>query len=125
VTLYPSLDDVVAAHACLLGLFGGTQGIRDRAALEAALARPQSGYYGDVIEQAAALLESLSQNHPFIDGNKRTAIAVTAAFLHINGFRLGFDDLEAYQFMSQLYETNQFRFERLEPWLRQHAQPLP
>jgi death-on-curing protein len=125
VTLYPSLDDVVAAHARLLGLFGGTQGIRDRAALEAALARPQSGYYRDVIEQAAALLESLSQNHPFIDGNKRTAIAVTAAFLHINGFRLGFDDLEAYQFMSQLYETNQFRFERLEPWLRQHAQPLP
>jgi death-on-curing protein len=125
VTLYPSLDDVLAAHTRLLGLFGGTQGIRDRAALEAALARPQSGYYGDVIEQAAALLESLSQNHPFIDGNKRTAIAVTAAFLHINGFRLGFDDLEAYQFMSQLYETNQFRFERLEPWLRQHAQPLP
>ena len=76
MTLYPSLDDVLAAHTRVLGLFGGTQGIRDRAALEAALARPQSGYYGDVIEQAAALLESLSQNHPFIDGNKRTAIAV-------------------------------------------------
>jgi death-on-curing protein len=125
VTLYPCLDDVLAAHARLLGLFGGAQGIRDRAALEAALGRPQSGYYGDVIEQAAALLESLSQNHPFVDGNKRTAIAVTAAFLRINGFRLGFDDFEAYQFLIQLYQTDQFRFERLEPWLRQHAQPLP
>jgi death-on-curing protein len=125
VTLYPSLDDVLAAHTCLLALFGGAPGIRDRAALEAALARPQSGYYRDVIEQAAALLESLSQNHPFIDGNKRTAIAVTAAFLRVNSFRLEFDDLEAYQFLTRLYETNQFRFERLEPWLRQHAQPLP
>jgi death-on-curing protein len=69
VTIYPSLDDVLSAHARLLVLFGGAQGIRDRGALEAALARPRSGYYRDVIEEAAALLESLSQNHPFIDGN--------------------------------------------------------
>jgi death-on-curing protein len=123
--LYPSLPDVLAAHARLLVLFGGAQGIRDRGALEAALARPQSGHYRDVIEQAAALLESLSQNHPFIDGNKRTAIAVTAAFLRINGFRLDFDDLEAYHFLIQLYESNQFRWEWLEPWLRQHARPTP
>ena len=125
MTIYPSVDDVLSAHARLLVLFGGAQGIRDKGALEAALARPQSGYYRDVIEQAAALLESLSQNHPFIDGNKRTAIAVTAAFLGVNGFRLEFDDLEAYQFLIGLYESNQFRFERLEPWLRQHARSLP
>ena len=124
MTLYPSLDDVLASHARLIDLFGGAQGVRDRAALAAALARPQSGYYKDVIERAAALLESLSQNHPFIDGNKRTAIAVTAAFLLVNGFRLEFDDLEAYQFLIHLYETNQFSFERLEPWLRQHVQPV-
>jgi death-on-curing protein len=123
VTVYPSLADVLAAHGRLIALFGGARGIRDRAALEAALARPQSGYYRDVIGQAAALLESLSQNHPFVDGNKRTAIAVTAAFLRINGFRLDFDDLDAYHFLIQLYESNQFRWERLEPWLRQHAQP--
>ncbi|HXW15925.1 MAG TPA: type II toxin-antitoxin system death-on-curing family toxin [Terriglobia bacterium] len=124
MTLYPCLDDVIAAHARLILLFGGAQGIRDRGALEAALARPQSGYYRDVIEQAAALLESLSQNHPFIDGNKRTAIAVTAAFLRINGFRLEFNDLGAYHFLIELYENNQFRWERLEPWIRQHAQPV-
>jgi death-on-curing protein len=125
VTLYPSLPEVLAAHARLIVLFGGTQGIRDQGALEAALARPQSGHYRDIIEQATALLESLSQNHPFVDGNKRTAIAVTAAFLRINGFRLDFDDLEAYQFLTQLYQSNHFRLERLEPWLRQHAHPLP
>jgi len=123
VTLYPSLPEVLAAHSRLIALFGGAQGIRDRGALEAALGRPQSGYYRDVIEQAAALLESLSQNHTFVDGNKRTAIAVTAGFLRINGFTLNFDDLEAYHFLMELYESNQFRRERLEPWLRLHAQP--
>ncbi|MGD0224950.1 MAG: type II toxin-antitoxin system death-on-curing family toxin [Terriglobia bacterium] len=123
MTLYPSLPEVLAAHSRLIALFGGAQGIRDRGALEAALGRPQSGYYRDVIEQAAALLESLSQNHPFVDGNKRTAIAVTAGFLRINGFTLNFDDLEAYHFLMELYESNQFRRERLEPWLRLHAQP--
>jgi death on curing protein len=124
VIRFPTVSDVLAAHARLIVIFGGADGVRDRAALESALGRPQSGYYRDVIEQAAALLESLSQNHPFIDGNKRTAIAVAAAFLRINGFRLDFDDLDAYQFLLELYETNQFRFQRLEPWLRQHAQPV-
>ena len=71
MTLYPSVDEVLAAHARLIAVFGGAQGIRDRGALEAALARPQSGYYEDIIQQAAALLESLSENHPFVDGNKR------------------------------------------------------
>ena len=123
MTLYPSLPEVLAAHARLIVLFGGPHGIRDQGALEAALARPRSSYYRDVIEQAAALPESLSQNHPFVDGNKRTAIAVTAAFLRINGFRLDFDDLGAYQFLIRLYEAGQFRFEHLEPWLRKHAQP--
>ena len=125
MTFYPSPYEVLAAHARLLALFGGAPGLRDLGSLEAALARPQSGYYRDIIEQAAALLESLSQNHPFVDGNKRTAIAVTAAFLRMNGLRLKFDDLKAYDFLIQLYDQNQFRFERLEPWLRQHAQPVP
>ena len=124
MTLYPSIDEVLAAHARLIALFGGTQGVRDRGALEAALARPQSGYYKDVIEEGAALLESLSQNHPFIDGNKRTAIAVTAAFLRVNGWRLEFDDRQAYHFLMQLYERGEFRFELLEAWLRQRAQPI-
>ncbi len=122
MTLYPSVSDVLAAHVLLIKLFGGGEGVRDLAALEAALGRPQSGYYRDVIEEGAALLESLSQNHPFIDGNKRTAVAVTAAFLRVNGVRLDFHDMDAYRFLIQLYESNQFEWQRLEPWLRQHAQ---
>jgi death on curing protein len=69
-------------------------------ALESALARPQSGYYRDLIEEGAALWESLSQNHPFIDGNKRVAVTVTAAFLRVNGCRLRFDDITAFSFLS-------------------------
>jgi death-on-curing protein len=122
VTYYPGIEDVISAHSRLIARFGGTLGIRDRAALESALARPQTGYYEDLIQEATALWESLSQNHPFLDGNKRTAItAVTAAFLSVNGCRLDFDDAAAFQFMIELYESGTFRFAKLETWLRQHS----
>jgi death-on-curing protein len=74
----------------LIARFGGSDGIRDHGALESALARPRSGYYSDLIQEAAALWESLSQNHAFVDGNKRVAVTVTAAFLRVNGYRLEF-----------------------------------
>ncbi len=73
MTFYPTIDEVIAVHARLIARFGGSLGIRDRGALESALARPQTGYYADIIQEAAALWESLSQNHPFVDGNKRVA----------------------------------------------------
>ena len=121
MTYYPSLEEVLAAHTLVIARFGGADGLRDRAGLESALARPQSGYYSDLIQEAAALWESLSQNHPFFDGNKRIAITITAAFLRINGYRLRFDDVAAYEFMIQLYESGNFRFRELEAWLREHA----
>ena len=85
------------------------------------LARPRSGYYDDIIQEAAALWESLSQNHPFVDGNKRVAVTVTAAFLKVNGYRLEFDDIEAFSFLVDLYETGRLRFKEFETWLRQHS----
>jgi death-on-curing protein len=121
VTFYPAIDEVIAVHDRLVAQFGGLQGIRDRGALESALARPQSGYYDDIIQEAAALWESLSQNHPFVDGNKRVAVTVTAAFLRLNGYRLMFNDLEAFSFLIGLYESGRFQFRELEAWLRQHA----
>ncbi|MGA7237094.1 MAG: type II toxin-antitoxin system death-on-curing family toxin [Bryobacteraceae bacterium] len=96
--------------------------MRDRGALEAALARPQGGYYSDLIQEAAAPWESLSQNHPFLDGNKRTAVTVTAGFLKVNGYRLEFDDRQAFAFLMNLYETGRMRFPEIETWLRQHAE---
>ena len=87
--------------------------------MEAALYRPQTGYYADLIEQAAALWESLAQNQSFIDGNKRTAFAATYTFLAINGLRLTADAEETYVFVAK---ASQFRFEKLVPWLRAHVE---
>ncbi len=121
MTLYPTIEDTIAIHDKLIEQFGGSGGIRDLGALESALARPQSGYYQDLIQEAAALWESLSQNHAFIDGNKRIAVTMTAAFLKVNGIRLVFNDAEAYAFLLSLYESGRMCFDELERWLRLHT----
>jgi death-on-curing protein len=123
VTDYLTPIEVLAIHADLIDRYGGSTGIRDRGLLEAALFRPQTGYYADIIEEAAALWESLAQNHPFIDGNKRTAFAVMYTFLAINGTRLTADADETYRFISTLYEEKDFSFERLAAWLRENTGP--
>jgi death-on-curing protein len=84
MTDYLTVVEVLAIHDDQIKRYGGTAGVRDFGLLEAALFRPRTGYYADLIEEAAALWESLSQNHPFVDGNKRTAFAVTYTFLVIN-----------------------------------------
>ena len=123
MTDYLTPIEVLAIHADLIDRYGGSTGIRDRGLLEAALFRPQTGYYADIIEEAAALWESLAQNHPFIDGNKRTAFAVMYTFLAINGTRLTANADETYRFISTLYEEKDFSFERLAAWLRENTGP--
>ncbi len=120
---YVTLAEVLAMHADQIERYGGTQGVRDAGLLEAALYRPQTGYYNDLIEEAAALWESLAQNHPLIDGNKRTAFAATYTFLAINGARFAAEADDTYAFVARLYEANEFRFDRLVPWLRKHVTP--
>jgi death-on-curing protein len=122
---YLTLAEVLAIHADQIERYGGAQGVRDHGLLEAALFRPQTGYYADLIEEAAALWESLAQNHPFIDGNKRTAFAATYTFLAINGARLTTDAEETYVFIAALYGANQFNFDKLVPWLRSHVMQEP
>ncbi|PWU06387.1 MAG: type II toxin-antitoxin system death-on-curing family toxin [Terriglobia bacterium] len=121
MTDYLTLAEVLAMHADQIECYGGSHGVRDPGLLEAALFRPQTGYYGELIEEAAALWESMSQNHPFIDGNKRTAFAATYTFLAINGARLTADAQETQDFLVRLYEENQFTFDELVPWLRAHV----
>jgi death on curing protein len=120
---YLTLAEVLAIHTDQMERYGGSPRIRDRDLLESAVLRPQNGYYADVLEEAAALWESLSQNHPFVDGNKRTAFAATYTFLAINGFDIVTDAEETYAFMIDLYESDQFRFEYLLSWLRVHTTP--
>ena len=79
-------------HVFLIDEFGGSAGIRDEGALAAAVMRPQLGYYGSLTEEAAALMESLAVNHPFVDGNKRVAFFVTDVFLRENGHFIDCDD---------------------------------
>ena len=120
MTDYLTLAEVLAMHADQIDRYGGSPGVRDPGLLEAALYRPQTGYYADLIEEAAALWESLSQNHAFIDGNKRTAFAAAYTFLAVNGARLTANAQETWSFVAGLYETNQFSFDKLVPWLRNH-----
>ena len=122
---YLTMAEVLAIHADQIERYGGSHGVRDHGVLEAALYRPQTGYYADLIEEAAALWESLAQNHSFIDGNKRTAFAAAYTFLAINGARLTVDAEETYIFVAGLYETNQFSFDRLVSWLRTHVTQHP
>lgn len=121
MTDYLTTAEALAIHADQIERYGGSHGVRDYGLLEAALYRPQTGYYADLIEESAALWESLAQNHPFIDGNKRAAFAATYTFLAINGARLTTEAEETYSFVAGLYETNQFNFDRLVPWLRAHV----
>jgi len=101
-----------------LARYGGRPGMRGQGHLEAALFRPKTGHYVDLIEEAAALWESLAQYHPFIDGNGRTAFASTYTFLAINGIQLTATAEQTMAFIADLYPTNGFSFEVLVPWLR-------
>ncbi len=120
---YLSLVDVLAIHDMQIRVHGGADGLRDPGQLEAALFRPQSGYYRDLIAEAAALWESLSQNHPFVDGNKRTAFVCMAIFINMNGHQLLATDIEARDFVKKLYETGTMNFENIEAWLRANTGP--
>lgn len=98
-TLYLTLEEAMDLHHQLIERFGGTAGVRDLGLLESALARPRSGYYASLSEQAAAMLQSLAGNHAFLDGNKRLAFAATAVFLRMNGYKLAVDAEEAEHFL--------------------------
>lgn len=93
---YLTTADVLGLHAILLERYGGASGIRDMGAVESSVYRPQCGYYTDIVEEACALMENLLINHPFVDGNKRTAFAAFDVFLRINGKHLKMDSARLY-----------------------------
>jgi len=99
--IFLSVDVVFQIHQRVIEEFGGDPGLRDRGLLESAVAMPQAAFAGsflhtDMAEKAAAYHFHLCANHPFIDGNKRVAVAASEVFLLVNGFELGAgdDDLE-------------------------------
>lgn len=121
---YLTLDEVLRMHELLIDAFGGAEGVRDMGLIESALLRPQTGYYADLLEEAAALWESMAMNHGFVDGNKRVAFACVDLFLQLNDVDIvaGNDEIET--FIYRNLEAGSFKKDALEQWLREHTQPL-
>lgn len=120
---YLGVAEVVAFHSLVLEHSGGSPGLRDRAGLESAVFRPQCGYYTNLIEETAALMESLVNNHPFVDGNKRTAVVCAEVFLDSNGYTLDLDALAANRFILEHLKKGTFRFPFIKAWLDQVVRP--
>lgn len=121
--IYITIDDALWIHEEQLRLYGGAAGIRDEGLVLSALLRPQTGYYSDVIEEAAALWESLTMNHGFVDGNKRVAFACTILFLEANGVRPNGSEDEWIEFIYANIEAGTFRKDVLETWLNGRIEP--
>jgi death-on-curing protein len=123
-TIYLTLEDVLYLHDEQLRIYGGAAGVRDQGLILSALLRPQTGYYGDLIEEAAALWESLAMNHGFVDGDKRVAFASLIVFLGMNGLRLAAEPDDVIAFIYHHLEAGTFRKDALDAWLRQHTEAL-
>ena len=108
----------------LIDLFRGLHGVRNKGAIEAAVFRPQTGYYNSLEEEAAALMESLSNNHGFTDGNKPIAFAATDTFLRINGFYLDVVSEEGHEFIIGSMDRHEFKFAQILQWIREHIKKL-
>ena len=124
VVQFLSLDEAIAIHERLIDKFGGTQGLRDKGLLESALFRPQTGYYADLAQMAAALFESLISNHAFVDGNKRAAFFICDVFLRLNGWKLKMDTEVGYTFIVGSLEKGRCDYDHLLTWIQQHLEKL-
>jgi death-on-curing protein len=124
LTRYLTLGEVVALHQAIIERTGGASGIRDLASLESALAQPRASFGGADLHaslpaKAAALGFSLTLNHPFLDGNKRTAHAAMEVFVMLNGGELVADVDDQERLMLDLADGRSTR-EALTTWLEQH-----
>ena len=124
VVLYPTTQETLELHEQLIKRFGGSGGVRDLGILESALIRPQTGYYDTLSLQAAALLQSLIQNHSFIDGNKRVAFATTVIFLRMNGYRLKVEPDDGESFLIDEVMQKKIQVEDIATWLETYMKEV-
>ena len=122
---YLTAQQVIFIHARLIDETGGVHGIRDLGSLESAVSRARASFDGDdlyvgVFAKAAALLQSLIRNHPFIDGNKRTGIAAAGIFLWRNGFAMDASDEDLVKFCLDVV-TIPLENQAIEEWLKNHS----
>ena len=125
---YISIEDALELHAVVLGLTRGTLGVRDMNGLHGSLGRPRSAFGGKemfptVFEKAGAYIESVARNHPFIDGNKRTAYLIGAAFLNKNGYDLAPKHGEIETFMLRIV-TEEPQLGDIAAWLKKRSKKM-
>ncbi len=125
--LFLSIEQVLHIHAFQIRRFGGSPGLRDRGALEAAVARPQMTFggedlYPDLAPKAAALMHSLVMNHPFVDGNKRVGAHAALLFIRVNGMEPVITPAELTE-MTLSVARGELSAEALTVWLRQRLRP--
>lgn len=118
------MEECIRLHDEQIRRFGGSAGLRDPGLLESALARPRSGYYQTLFEQAAALLQSLAMNHCFVDGNKRMAMGCAFIFLDLNGFEINASGKDAERFLIDKVIVGKAEVAGISKWLADHASPL-
>jgi len=119
------LKEVEYIHKLLIDTFGGSHGVRDLSALLSALARPFQTFdnkelYPTPIDKAASLLESIVSNHPFIDGNKRTAYVLARLFLLQNRMDIKASQQDKYEFVMSI-ASGKMRFEEILSWIEKHS----
>lgn len=118
------LRDALAFHAVLIEAFGGSHGTRDEGLLESALARARHRFaYEDLCELAATYAHGIARNHPFLDGNKRTAFATARVFLGVNGLDLRAPEEEVVV-MTLAIATGDLDIPTYAAWLRKHCAPV-
>ncbi len=122
--IYPTVAETIATHRLLIEEFGGLHGIRDAGLQESAVLRPQNGCYSNLIEEASALMESLANNHAFIDGNKRVSFVMTDAMLRANGYFLDVEPFAGHKLITEAMEKNGFRFPTIRDWIASIVKPL-
>ncbi len=125
---YLTPEQILFLHARLIEETGGSHGLRDLGLLESAAARPQATFGGqdlcpDLFSKAAALMDSLIHNYPFVDGNKRTGVTASALFLLHNSYRLTATNSELEVFTRRVAD---FRpgISEIADWLQIHTVPL-
>jgi len=123
-----SLEEVIHFHDQAIDKYGGSKGIRDFGGLDSALNRPWQTFGGEELyptffHKAAAILESIILNHPFIDGNKRTAFFLCEALLENSGFTIKNETLQIYDFLIDISNGN-FQFDAIVSWLQQNSHQL-
>lgn len=114
---FMTLEEIDKIHAAVLAESGGFPGYRDKGRVDSAIHRARSGYYRNLFEEAAAMMESVSNNQGFIDGNKRTAFVSTDTFLRWNGFYLETAPQAAYDLMIKATKGKVFKFGLILEWI--------